>query len=558
MKKSYYVAIRISVFLVLLMALGILFGFHINRMTDNKGVVLDDRWTVTINGKESGNVSLSEFNVPKTDKGTHFLLKRTITEDDFEQASLRVMLRYCTLQVYIDGEEIYQHGISSYDNGDILGSGYVWVELPKNYMGKELTIEMVTGEKSSFRSIEPITIVKSAFGREWLFLNHFITAVVTSFLFSLGMIAILSTVVIGLMRDKSMILFWMGAFSLAISLWMLSNSRLIELLSDDFSVNVRMEYWSMYLACVCLAFFLGSFLREAKQKRAFWILGFIFLLISFVLGVLNDTNTIHFCKTVHFFQVFAALSIVLCVASLLKTIRKTNRKPERILLLGVVCFSISVILELARYSYNKNCLPIHQMPQSIVPVGALVFILAMVSAFVAIMMEKVAENLERATLYNMAYQDSLTSLKNRAWCEKIMQEYEQDKKPITIINMDLNLFKEVNDTYGHATGDELLVRFGKILLRNFRETDCVGRMGGDEFIVIMDYAPDYVIYKAIRRMMEDIEEENKESSKEYQLSVSVGFSSNFGKPGLSAWKVYEEADRRMYEEKQETKRKDSH
>lgn len=557
MKKSYYVAIRVSMFLILLMALGILFGFHINRMTDNKGLVLDDKWSVTINGEEQQNVSLSEFNVPKTAQGTHFLLKRTITEDDFEQASLRVMLRYCTLQVYIDGKEIYQHGIQSYENGDILGSGYVWIELPKNYLGKELTLEMVTGETNSFRAIEPITIVKSTFGREWLFLNHFITAIVTCFLFSLGIIGIMSTVIVGLMRERSMILFWMGSFSLTISLWMLSNSRLIELLSDDFSTNVRMEYWGMYLSCVCLAFFLGAFLRDSKQKRAFWILGGAFLGFSFILGVLNDTNTIHFCKTVHFFQLFSFLSIVLCVFSLIKTIRLTKRKPEQILLLGIVCFTVSVVLELARYLYNKNCLPIHQMSQSIVPVGALVFILAMVSAFIAIMMKKVAENLERATLYNMAYQDSLTSLKNRAWCEKIMQDYEQDKKPITIINMDLNLFKEINDTYGHATGDELLVRFAKILSMSFRETDCVGRMGGDEFIVIMDYAPDHVIHKSIRRLMDNIKEENKTASKEYQLSVSVGFSSNFGKPELSAWKVYEEADRRMYEEKQKTKNKDS-
>jgi diguanylate cyclase (GGDEF)-like protein len=59
-----------------------------------------------------------------------------------------------------------------------------------------------------------------------------------------------------------------------------------------------------------------------------------------------------------------------------------------------------------------------------------------------------------------------------------------NKEPISILYLDLDGFKAINDTYGHDTGDEVLKRFAKIIMNNYRETDTFARLGGDEFVLL--------------------------------------------------------------------------
>lgn len=198
-------------------------------------------------------------------------------------------------------------------------------------------------------------------------------------------------------------------------------------------------------------------------------------------------------------------------------------------------------------------MPEYELTQSFVPLGTLMFILLMLGAFCIVIMQRAVEDMERKKLYDMAFRDALTNIRNRAWCEKIMHEYEENHKPISIINIDLNYFKHVNDTYGHAKGDELLIQFAEILKNNFPENACVGRMGGDEFIVIMDYENDEQLDSKIEHIKKVVDEHNKKATEAGQISFSYGYSSNENDKALSVWKVYEEADHKMYAYKQQYK-----
>ena len=104
--------------------------------------------------------------------------------------------------------------------------------------------------------------------------------------------------------------------------------------------------------------------------------------------------------------------------------------------------------------------------------------------------------------YQLASQlDKLTRLYNKTTMENIckiklkqLTEEETDKLMALYI-IDLDHFKETNDTLGHQHGDKVLKAFAAILRKNFRPTDCIGRFGGDEFLVIMDNLPDIEIVK---------------------------------------------------------------
>ncbi len=84
-----------------------------------------------------------------------------------------------------------------------------------------------------------------------------------------------------------------------------------------------------------------------------------------------------------------------------------------------------------------------------------------------------------------ALTDPLTGLRNRRASDSFLARLCQDGSPFTLIHMDLDFFKAVNDQHGHAAGDEVLMAVAAILLRLTRSRDCIARIGGDEFIAIL-------------------------------------------------------------------------
>jgi diguanylate cyclase (GGDEF)-like protein len=86
----------------------------------------------------------------------------------------------------------------------------------------------------------------------------------------------------------------------------------------------------------------------------------------------------------------------------------------------------------------------------------------------------------------LASVDSLTGLQNRRSTEAALQRLVEQRQSFSVVLLDLNGFKQVNDTYGHATGDDVLKQFATELRAAFRTLDHVGRWGGDEFIVVLD------------------------------------------------------------------------
>ncbi len=104
--------------------------------------------------------------------------------------------------------------------------------------------------------------------------------------------------------------------------------------------------------------------------------------------------------------------------------------------------------------------------------------------------EKLAEQAERiADLERLATTDALTGLLNRRGFEKetrhMMAAARRYREKGMLVYIDLDGFKLVNDTYGHAAGDEVLKRVGELLMENVRESDYVARMGGDEFAILL-------------------------------------------------------------------------
>lgn len=96
-------------------------------------------------------------------------------------------------------------------------------------------------------------------------------------------------------------------------------------------------------------------------------------------------------------------------------------------------------------------------------------------------------------LRDLSYQDSLTRVANRRYFFERLSEqldlYTQDKAPLSIMVLDLDHFKHINDTYGHFAGDHVLKELVDIVKRVIRKEDVLARFGGDEFIISMEGLP---------------------------------------------------------------------
>ncbi len=149
-----------------------------------------------------------------------------------------------------------------------------------------------------------------------------------------------------------------------------------------------------------------------------------------------------------------------------------------------------------------------------------------------------------------ADRDSLTGLMNKAatgdLIESILSKYGEHKKQGALFMIDVDDFKNVNDTYGHAAGDAVLETVGHILLQNFKGMDVTGRIGGDEFMVYMHgirHTDDALLMA--ERIKELLASSFEGSPMQGDVSVSMGISV-CPDHGTTFKSLYEYADRALY------------
>lgn len=172
-------------------------------------------------------------------------------------------------------------------------------------------------------------------------------------------------------------------------------------------------------------------------------------------------------------------------------------------------------------------------------------------------LQNLAETYNRVFLENeetqklirhQAEHDALTEALNRGAFEKILDIYDDGKSQFALILIDVDTFKSVNDTCGHATGDAILKKVASLLKQAFRSIDYVCRIGGDEFAVVMvEMTSDlkYTIEEKITYVNEVLGRE-EEGIPAVSLSVGIAFADREN-PGES---IFKDADKALYHVKE--------
>lgn len=144
----------------------------------------------------------------------------------------------------------------------------------------------------------------------------------------------------------------------------------------------------------------------------------------------------------------------------------------------------------------------------------------------------------------LSYYDAITNLYNRHYFQKVISELDPNKTKITIISLDVNGLKVINDTFGHDMGDKLIIHVAKILKENFKENSYIFRMGGDEFtIILIDVDRNH----AQRKMEKIIKSFNKDKFMQMTIFVSYGISSNENQESIA--ELLKSSEEEMYKQK---------
>lgn len=168
--------------------------------------------------------------------------------------------------------------------------------------------------------------------------------------------------------------------------------------------------------------------------------------------------------------------------------------------------------------------------------------------------EKAARSIENSLDYSRVESESLTDfmtglLNARGFVLEVAQRMVESSRPLALVACDLDNFKSVNDTEGHAVGDQMLRAVGDIFAAHCKPNSIIARLGGDEFAAMVEVTSEFDTENLRQDVIAAVEEASRKLLSGRQISASLGIS-YLGKDGNTLAELSVVADKRMYSEKQ--------
>lgn len=191
----------------------------------------------------------------------------------------------------------------------------------------------------------------------------------------------------------------------------------------------------------------------------------------------------------------------------------------------------------------------------VIVVSLAVFAIALIISMLDVRTNILATSLDRANseLLQLALHDTLTKLPNRLLLndrlEQAINKSARERYPFAVLFMDLDGFKAVNDVYGHHTGDRLLMEVSQRILNTKRVEDTVARIGGDEFVLLIDPSAPEDAAALAQRLIDTINKPYSIAGNALNVSASIGIAL-FPHDGKTAHDLMINADAAMYHAKE--------
>jgi diguanylate cyclase (GGDEF)-like protein len=157
----------------------------------------------------------------------------------------------------------------------------------------------------------------------------------------------------------------------------------------------------------------------------------------------------------------------------------------------------------------------------------------------------------------MATLDELTNIPNRrgfiAQAQQTLRLCARQGIRASLVFLDLDKFKPINDTFGHEEGDRALIEFARLMKGTWRDSDLMARLGGDEFVVLLTSTSKRSAEETVTRFARSLQKYNREADRGYQIEFSHGTAEFDDVKHDNIEKLLGEGDALMYETKKQRK-----
>ena len=221
--------------------------------------------------------------------------------------------------------------------------------------------------------------------------------------------------------------------------------------------------------------------------------------------------------------------------------------------IGYIAFSVYIF-----YSYQKRYGKVRFFPLYLM-IGPIFLGCAIQVLFYGVSLIWVSMAVGLTAIYmsiqnEFSYLDKLTGLYNRAYLDYMLESSTKDRNNLGGIMIDVDYFKEINDTFGHSYGDEALIDVARVLTFAKPDKAVATRFAGDEFIILIKSTSEKELQRVVDSIKDELKLFNETEERRYKLSLSLGYSI-YDPAHDSIDNFLKHMDDNMYKEKNETHEK---
>lgn len=559
-KNSINVRVLLYFLIALLIPAGILgMGSSIFNAPQNyESRVIDGNWKINYRGRNYINSRLERFESDGIVAGEKVTLETVLPEDiDIYAPSVTFKSRMARVRVFENGSLVYSYG---YDipEGHFVPKSVHYVPLSSSCGGHFLRIELTAADDDAFSSAYPVTLGNTEDLMRHYLQTRRLALLIGIFMFYFGAVLLVLSpfLIIGAAKDKSVL--FSAMISHFLGVYILCYNEVIAYIIHNDVISHVLEYMALYFIPSIMILYILTSGSAGARVRVLRILLVFDLSMATLAVVLHATRILminHMLPIFHAMILTEGIYLIYVLIRCDREARSSRRNyvgmsSERVLLVGIMLFICSIFLEILRYYLMAYVFKTDESAGiDFITVGALAIVLSIMLNYFFHSIDHLTEARTKVKLYGMAFRDSLTGLDNRASCDQFMAGLDADvMSRYAVVSIDLDGLKIVNDKQGHSIGDMMISGFGELMKDAFSDCELVGRMGGDEFIVIRKDTGREAMESDVRSLILGTEEANRRGGTfRYAFSYGIADSSE----GENVQAVYMLADERMYAMKDE-------
>ena len=449
----------------------------------------------------------------------------------------------------MDGVEVFSFAHDLYEKKAFIGKMYHFISLPMDYQGKEFVMEMLVAEEDAFETLAPLKLGSQP-DVESGFINDHLAIIATGMFLLIFGVAFLCITMFFVTSTPDIKGLLVGSlFCANLAAWIMCYYNVLSPFIYT-RMETQIEYFTLYLI-VPYCYLIIYFVQKIEKKKLFLTAALISSCVTVMQFVLHYGFNIHLRMTLPLYHIVSVFGFGIMLYFFVRNIIRKDITPSGMIQMsGLVAFAVAEIVHLIVYIMDTMHIPnSYHLGIIAIDSGCLIYVMCQMANYLLFITQSYAQRKEYASLTHLAYADGLTNMPNRARADKIIDDLDKTDTDYCIVRVDLNGLKEVNDKFGHPSGDRYIKDFSKVLTTSFEDQGFCARIGGDEFLVIIETASEHEVEGMIGRMNSALNVMNAIYS-EYHRSAATGFAFRHECPPDSpARDVYLLADQRMYDMK---------